>query len=112
MGLVKKFEKSLRLVLERFELLQKSDKLSVGGLDSEVKKLIVGVFDEMIKNYSDDELYFSLVEFLSDLVYAFSDYKTGYRIWLNISLDKLNNISSGVKDELEFLEEIKSFYLS
>lgn len=110
MDFVRNFSLRLNRLIESYEHGEKNEELSIGSLDGEVKKFIVSVIKGMIENYSDDEIYFGLVGVLGDLVYRLSDYETGYRVWVEFDINRVNEISSGTRESLEKLEGLKKYY--
>lgn len=110
MTLIQKYDKMKDELLNKFAIAEKNEKLVRGSQDVELKKFIKSILSAMIRNYDDEGIYFGLVFVLGEFVYDMSDYETSYQVWTNVSLDKLNDISSGVKEEIETLEEIKAYY--
>lgn len=107
---IKKFEKMKDDLLNKFGIAEKNEKLSRGALDNDVKRFSVSVLNAMIDNYDNEKLYFELVFLLGEFVYEMGDYETSYQVWTNVDLTQLSDISSGEKEEIGVLEEIRDFY--
>ncbi|MDA3836229.1 MAG: hypothetical protein PF542_01265 [Nanoarchaeota archaeon] len=111
MVFVKKFEVGINKLAEKFEHSQLNEKLAVGSLDKDVRDFVASILNAMLENYEDDDIYFGLVGVLGDLVFKFSDYDTTFRIWIDFDLDRVNEIGSGVKEEIEVLEELRDYFV-
>jgi hypothetical protein len=106
----KKYEIGIDKLLEKFQHGEANEDLSIGSLDNDVRRFIVSVLKSMVENYSDDDAYFSLVSVLGDLAYRLSDYETGYRVWIKFNIDRINEIGSGTKEDLEKIKELISYF--
>ena len=98
-------------IMEEFDHLAKNEKLSIGAMDKEIRRFISDSVGAMIENYSDDEFYYGVLEVLSDFVYELSDEETGYRVWTEVDFSKVNEIGSGLKEDVDVLKGIKRFYV-
>lgn len=105
-------KKKLSELISKFEFKEKGGELRLGSLDSGVKGFVVALVNSLIENYSDDEKYFEVIGVLDDFVEEmhFSSSGADWLVWCKITFDKLNEISSGVKEELWKLEEVRDFY--
>lgn len=113
MSLVVEIKKEFSDLVSKFEIAEKNSNLSMGQYDSEIKKFIIDLVDALIKSHDDDESYFSLIkvlnDFMADMVYG-EDNSGGWAVWTEIGFSHLNDIHSGVKDEVKLLEEVKEHY--
>jgi hypothetical protein len=100
-------------IVEKFEFFEKSGNLTVGSHDDILKEFILKVINLLIKYNEDDEKYFEVMDaldfFMLKFVYG-EEKGEDWAVFSKIDFSRLSEISSGVIEEVKFLEEVREYY--
>lgn len=105
-----KLKEEYKSLVNKFSAAEKSETLSFGDFDLDVRIFVVHLFEKLILVHEDEDKYFEVLNllnvFLDDFLYG-----DEWEMWCGVDLSKLSEVSSGFVEDKNKLIEIKNFYL-